>query len=308
MKNLTLSIMPSYKCNFKCEYCYLGDLIKTYKSLDLSVMNDLLLELKQQYTINHVNLYGGELSLLDQNYLQQLINIIKDNINNCGISITSNFSNENILTFCLSNNIQLNVSLNEERYNYLQTLNKIKKFSGTKLFDLAVVVLPSILNYSIPDLYKFYNELEFDVFFIQHHNSIHQQTYSISIDQFSNFLYDFICYHTNQKQNKFKIENLEILNDEDYNPNTESYLFINPDGKYCTTSFKNRIEEYILFDNLQQWQQYCETSRQLYIDKCSTCELFDKCKAEHLEILKNKDECSGLKQLLTSLKKRSILK
>ena len=35
MKNLTLSIMPSYKCNFKCQYCYLGDLIQTDNLLNL---------------------------------------------------------------------------------------------------------------------------------------------------------------------------------------------------------------------------------------------------------------------------------
>ena len=65
MKNLTLSIMPSYKCNFKCQYCYLGDLIQNDNLLNLENLESSLLELKQLYNIKNVSLYGGELSLLD---------------------------------------------------------------------------------------------------------------------------------------------------------------------------------------------------------------------------------------------------
>lgn len=307
MKNLTLSIMPSYKCNFKCQYCYLGNLIQNDNLLNLENLESSLLELKQLYNIKNVSLYGGELSLLDNVYLQHLVDLIKIKLPKSSISLTSNFSNENILTFCLLNNIKLNVSLNEERYQYSKTLQQIKKYTGTKLFDLTVVVLPSIINKHTNELYKFYNDLGFDVFFIQHHNSIHQKSYSISLDQFSKFLYDFICYHSMQSDAKFKIENLNVLNDTEFNPNTESYLFINPNGKYCTTVFKDNIEHYVTFDNLQQWQTFCEKSYQMYENSCSTCKFFNRCKAEHLETLNNDNECSGLKHLLTSLQNRSIV-
>ncbi len=308
MKNLTLSIMPSYKCNFKCQYCYLGNLIQSDNLLSLENLESSLLELKQLYNIKNVSLYGGELSLLDNVYLQRLADLIKLQLPKSSISLTSNFSNENILTFCLLNNIKLNVSLNEERYQYSKTLQQIKEYTGTKLFDLTVVVLPSIINRPINELYKFYNKLGFDVFFIQHHNSVYKKSCSISLDQFSRFLYDFICYHSMQSDAKFKIENLNVLNDTDFDPNTEGYLFINPNGKYCTTVFKNNIEQYVTFDNLQQWQTFCEKSYQTYIKSCSTCKYFNKCKAEHLETLNNNNECSGLKRLLTLLQNRSIVK
>ena len=297
MKNLTLSIMPTYMCNYNCQYCYLGGLRKDRTTLDLLTLQDRINELEKEYHISNVNLFGGELSLLDNQYLNDLVCIP-----NCKrTSLTTNLSNEDIINFCLTRNIKANVSLNEERDYYKDTLKKVQKYKKTKIIDLSVVVLPSLLNKSTKTLYKFYDNLGLDVLFIQYHKSIHNEKYNVSLKEYSDFMFNFIKEYYNHQKHNFNIENLIIYNDASYSPTKDSYLFITPDGKYSTVVFNNGVEHYIKFDTLKEWKRHCEKEMLMYKAKCFTCNMFKKCKAEHLEVLNNYGECSGLKELMAKI-------
>lgn len=289
-----LSIQPSFYCNFNCPYCYLGKLRKDESLLPLNKLEMRLKEISEKYYVRNITLYGGEISLLDKGYLQSLSNLCESICSK--ITVVSNLSNLWLVDFCDSKNYTLSISLNEERPNYIKTLNKIESLERKDNKNLSIVVLPSILNKSPESLLNFYNNIGIDIFFIQYHPSIYSETsYNISIDEYSNFLKGIIEQYFIGNYS-IKIINEDILRNKEYNPNLDGFLFINPQGNYSTVIYKDNIEEYLEFDNLRKWEECCKKEYIRYFNQCQFCEYFNHCKAEHLEVI-NKKECSGLYKL-----------
>lgn len=293
-----LSIMPSFYCNYNCNYCYLGNLRKDRKILNLNILEQKLKEISLEYNIHNTVIYGGEISLLNKDYVKSLVDVCKNN--NVIPSFVSNLSNDWLIKYCDDNNFHLSISLNKERPHYNETLNKIKTLNKQNK-DLSVVVLPSLLKKDVKELMEMYNKIGLDVLFIQYHQSNYSLisnniNYHIDINNYSNFLRNII---EEKHKNKYDINiiNEIFLNDDNYNPLASGFIFINPDGNYMTVEYINNIEYYKSFENLNDWKYFCKKEYEQYFNKCSLCELFGKCKAEHLEII-DKKECSGLYNLV----------
>ena len=298
----TLSIQPTFLCNYNCEFCYLGNLRKDKTILNLDVLKNRLEEITKEYNIKNIILYGGEVSLLDKEYIDKIMIMCKE-YTNINPSIVSNLSNDWIINYCDNNNYTLSISLNEERPYYNETLNKLKKLNRKDNKNLSIVVLPSLLKKQPLELMSFYNMLGFDVFFIQYHPSIlSKKIYNININDYSLFLKNIIDEKHNHIYN-INILNEIIIKNNEYNPMTSGCLFINPNGNYSTVVYDNHIEHFEEFDTLDKWKLFCKEDYKRYFKSCYLCELFGKCKAEHLDVLDSK-ECSGLYNLLTWYKER----
>lgn len=290
----TLSIQPSFECNYNCPYCYLGDLRKNKTLLNLNTLKYRLIEILKGYEIRNITLYGGEISLLSKDYLKSLVDMCK------GVgttpAIVSNLSNDWIIDFCEDNQLPLSISLNEERPYYKETLEKVRGLKNKHNKNLSIVVLPSLLKKDHRELMEFYSSLGIDLFFIQYHPSIHSKiSYSIAVKEFSDFLRNMIAQSRTYDYG-IKIINEEILRNPDYNPLMSGFLFITPEGKFSTVEYRSRIEHYIDFDSLEEWKEYCKKEYREYYQKCNLCKYFGKCKAEHLEIM-GEENCSGLYDL-----------
>jgi sulfatase maturation enzyme AslB (radical SAM superfamily) len=86
MNNITVSINPSYFCNFRCDFCYLtSKQLGEQKKISLSILDKRLEEISKIRNIEWIDLYGGEIGALKKNYFYQLKNVIrkyyKDKIN-----------------------------------------------------------------------------------------------------------------------------------------------------------------------------------------------------------------------------------
>ena len=74
----TVSVNPTYYCNFRCNFCYLtpaqlGDRLTTKVTTIMDRMNEI-----SNYTkITHIDLYGGEVAILPSDYLTLLITLLK---------------------------------------------------------------------------------------------------------------------------------------------------------------------------------------------------------------------------------------
>lgn len=295
-KPLQLSIIPSFYCNFNCRYCYLGDLKKDKTVLDLNILKERLIELENQYNIHHISIYGGEMSLLPNEYLLNLIDLLKD----YNISFVTNLSNIKFIDFCNQFNIPVSISLNEERDNYKNTLYNLQQLK-TK-HELAVVVLPSILDKNPKDLLDFYEKLGHDVFFIQYHPSSNNLfRYNISTKDYVEFLYHILNYHISGNYT-FEITNKIILSDSTYIPTMDSFLFINPNGNFSSIIYNNNIEQSLEFISLNEWKKHCKVEEELYFKQCNLCKYYKKCKAEHLVDFE-KPYCSGLYKIIESMEK-----
>lgn len=296
---MQLSIIPSYICNFHCNYCYLGNLTYNNKVLSIEKIKQRVNEISSKYKIDRVVLFGGEISLLNKNYIDELYNFL----NKYDLSFVTNLSQDWFINYSLCKNVHLSISLNEERPYYKETLEKIKKLRNVKNICLSVVVLPSILNKNPSELLSFYEDLGLDIIFIQYHPSIYCDVkYNITTKQFSNFLYN-ILKEKEKYEYSFTIHNEIILKDDTYKSTADNFLFINPNGNFSSIKYNEKEEEYYVeFNTLKEWESFCKEEKTWYYKKCNNCKYFGKCKAEHLINL-NKNNCSGLYNLLEKYNK-----
>lgn len=83
---IDLSITPLHFCNLNCEFCYLGRLRYAKDILDLQHIEKIL----NEYDVRILDIYGGEITLLDDQYVIQLVEMLKKYFNNEKVFITSN--------------------------------------------------------------------------------------------------------------------------------------------------------------------------------------------------------------------------
>lgn len=288
-QKLHLSIVPSYQCNYHCSYCYLGKLTNDKTLLDLNILKDRINELEKNYDIEHICLYGGEISLLDKKYINDMLYIL----GNKNIALVTNLSNDWIIDYALIHNIKLCVSLNKERPYYNETLDKLKKLKGIKNIKLSVVVLPSLINGDITSTFNEYKELGFNILFIQYHPSEYSKIkYDIGNNNFIEFVLK-MCDENKKQGYPIDIDNEIIFNDDTYSPTMNNFVFISPNGKYSSVIYEKNIEKQIFFDTIEEWETHCKNEYKEYYSKCNMCQLFNKCKAEHLIDMGNKNDCSG---------------
>ena len=297
MKKISLSIIPTYWCKTNCKYCYLGDLRKDQTTLDLQCLDNKLHQLvENDYVIDSISVYGGEISLLDEQYLIQIVKIIRSHVSNqVTIGFCTSGYNRSIFELAEYLKVRVTIPLNQERPDYKKNLQLIKQHNCS----LGVVVPPSIINTPVDQLVEFYDSLGRDVFFYQFYpSSINRSPYSFDIKQYTDFVISFINEYK-KKPRSFGLINLSEWMDKCYNPEASGFIYISPNGKWMTTGYSDCLESFVEFDTLDQWKQYCKKERLQRLIKCNACPYYDKCKAEHLVVM-GEEYCSGLKKLITS--------
>ena len=297
MKKISLSIIPTYWCKTNCKYCYLGDLRKDQTTLDLQCLDNKLHQLvENDYVIDSISVYGGEISLLDEQYLIQIVKIIRSHVSNqVTIGFCTSGYNRSIFELAEYLKVRVTIPLNQERPDYKKNLQLAKLHNCS----LGVVVLPSIINTPVDQLVEFYDSLGRDVFFYQFYpSSINRSPYSFDIKQYTDFVISFINEYK-KKPRSFGLINLSEWMDKCYNPEASGFIYISPNGKWMTTGYSDCLESFVEFDTLDQWKQYCKKERLQRLIKCNACPYYDKCKAEHLVVM-GEEYCSGMRKLITS--------
>ena len=62
---IDLSIVPLYQCNLNCKFCYLGNRRNDKSLLRIDQIKNIL----AKYDIRYVDIYGGEISILNDTYV-----------------------------------------------------------------------------------------------------------------------------------------------------------------------------------------------------------------------------------------------
>ena len=146
----TVSVNPTYYCNFRCNFCYLtpaqlGDRLTTKVTTIMDRMNEI-----SNYTkITHIDLYGGEVAILSSDYLTLLITLLKNY--HTPINIITNYSAP--VPQFLDDDITLTVSYDFDcREKHELVFNNMLKSSR----PLAVLILASreILNKNVDDMIR----------------------------------------------------------------------------------------------------------------------------------------------------------
>lgn len=296
---LTISINPTYYCNFRCDFCYLTEeQLSDKKLLPLDRLAEMLAEVSSQKQIGMVDLYGGELALVDKEYWNGLIELL----NMYGIediNLITNLSAVNEIT--TDPRVYTSVSYDfEGREQHTRVFRNMALLN--KPFSILMLAGPSLLSKDVEGMVMAFNALHnLQTVEIKPYSPNQANQYTIPYNQHEEFVKKWI----DSPNRKFELTNeyqiQEVLRGE-RNSFSDDHIYITPHGRYGVLEFDLNDNEFFLeYETLQEYFEWCkkEKARVSKNKYCSRCEYYGKCLSEHLREVKDLEEsCNGFKHLI----------
>ena len=291
----TVSINPSYFCNFSCDFCYLtpAQLADT-KKIDLDKLDKLLADIPR---IDHVDLYGGEIGALKKDYFYKLKDTIRKHYDG-EINIVTNYSM--IHEGFYDEDVCLSVSYDFEAREKHELVFKNMMISPV---PVAVLILASknVIEMDVEEMIAMLNicraitSVEIKPYSINQANAD-----AVTHRDFEWFVQKWLEAKT-PKQFQFINEDKIIASlDKEYSAFSDDHIYITPNGKYAVLEFDENDKEYFL--ELNDWGEYLQWTdkeKETISPFCKECPYFGNCLTEHYRYVDNlENSCNGYRGLL----------
>lgn len=301
MQKISLSINPIYLCNFRCKFCYLTeDQLSSKDKLDLNKLENLLLDLKNNlFEIEHVDLYGGEIGLLSEDYLNNLDKIL-EKFDNPSINVVTNLSKIN--NYFLSEHVDLSVSFDfevrEKSDLVLQNILKIKK-------NISILMLASkdLIKKNVDDMIKFFNHIEnIKSVEIKPYSSNQANNLNVLDDEFEEFIKKWINSKINKNFNFKNYDNILNSINKINNSFSDNHIYITPNGKFSVLEFDSQNNEFFLeLNSIKEYLTWADNEKLKVKNNnyCKNCEFLGTCLTEHYrEVQSLENSCNGYVNLI----------
>lgn len=293
----SVSINPTYFCNFNCDFCYLSkeQLRDRTKATHGQIMRRLE-EIDQP--ISHVDLYGGEIGLLADEYLNVLIDDIKKEYNPT-ISIITNLSA--VRDVFLRDDIELSVSYDFDAREKQQIV-LTNMMMLTRPFSVLTLASEKVINTDVDFMISTFNTLgNLKCVEIKPFSSTTHRTQKVTDLQFEEFIKEWIDNPIEKKWQFLNQDKIEECLDGTYNAFSDDHVYITPSGNFGVLDFDLLGNEYFTeltsFEQYKKWAQREKTSG--VSDICKECKYFGGCLTEHYKYVEDlKNGCNGYKGLL----------
>ncbi len=305
MNKITVSINPSYFCNFRCNFCYLtSQQLGDQKQIPLPILDKKLKEISKVRIIEWVDLYGGEIGALKKDYFYGLKDTIrkyyKDKIN-----IITNYSMLHEGFF--KDDFYLSVSYDfEAREKSDLVYNNM--FQSTVPIAILILASEKVLNMDVDEMIHKLNlcssieSVEIKPYSINQANN-----QPVTHKDFELFVKKWIESDVKKKFdfiNEGKI--IKSLNKQ-YNAFSNNHVYITPNGNFGVLEFDKNDKEYFLelksFNDYLKWAD--NEPLKNVSDICKSCKYYGHCLTEHYRYVKDlNNSCNGYKGLLDYYDKR----
>lgn len=301
-----VSVNPLYQCNFRCTFCYLTpDQLKSRTRLDLSILRDQLAEISKYKKITHIDLYGGELTLLPELYMVQLFDVIHEFYTG-SISVITNLST--IPVWLLRDDVDVSVSWDyHEREQHEKVLSNMVMLN--KPFNVLMLASEGMLGWddetiaSVVDVFDTLPKVQSVE--IKPYSTNQANTDNISFRDFELFIKRWITLNPqNSRSYTFINEDAinRVLGGNGYSW-SDDHIYITPSGEFAVLEFDRVGDEYFLpiFDWCDYMKWVMDETLLINTHKvCGQCEFRGRCLSEHLRPVLNfeSESCSGFKGLL----------
>ena len=295
----SVSINPTYFCNFNCDFCYLSkEQLNDRKTATLGVIMKRLEEIEE--SITHVDLYGGEIGLLPDEYLNKLIDDIKAEYN-CSISIITNLSA--IRDVFLRPDIDLSVSYDFDAREKEQTVftNMLKLERKFSILTLASEkVISNDVSYMISAFNSLTNLIAVE---IKPFSSTTHRQQKVTDIEFEEFIKKWIDNPIEKNWQFINQDKIEECLDGSYNAFSDDHVYVTPSGRFAVLDFdvlgNEKFTELSSFAEYRDWADR-EKDRGVS-DICRSCKYFGGCLTEHYKwvgVDPKIDSCNGYFNLL----------
>ena len=296
--SMSLSINPTYYCNFRCDFCYLTpEQLADRGKVNLSKLRSRLSEVSKAVDISHIDLYGGEIGLLHPDYFYGLKEVIRQYYQG-EININTNLSA--FPDFFRDDDIMLSVSYDfHAREKEQFVLNNMMNANK----DLAVLILasPEVIKMDVDFMIATLN-------MVANVKSVEIKPYSTNQANQHNVTHkdfeEFVIKWLENPNKNFHFENEWRIKDSldgEYNAFSDDHVYINPNGNFSVLEFDSNDNEYFL--ELNSWNDYIRWTHKEknanVSDICRSCTYFGRCLTEHYRYVKDlTNSCNGYKGLL----------
>ena len=298
MKKIKVFITTNYFCNYDCEYCYLGYLRNDSMVIDIEKLKKQLSEISVSRKIEEIIIAGGESTLLPIELIQTISHICMGYTNN--VNFVTNFANSEMAEAVSEIIGNISVSINKERPNYEDTIQKILS-SEIENISLSMVVTPSVLAMEKKKLIAELETLKRPVLFLQYSPSVYNNlAYPVANSDFEGFLKEFMAEYFKKPRN-FDLINLEGIEDcisKQEEPWQDTVVFIDPYNRYIALEYVDGREYFNEFTGIKDLEESSGRQKAFFSSKCDGCKYFGHCYAEHMKDWESCDSCCGMKGLL----------
>lgn len=295
MKPITLSLNPTYKCNFRCDFCYLTpDQLADTKRISYEKLDELMSQIP---SIKYLDLYGGEIGVIRPDVYYEYKKIIRKYYDG-EINIITNLSM--IHDYFFDDDVYLSVS-----YDFDAREKSDKVFMNMMMSEvpLAVLILasPKVLEMNVDHMIQQLNMCSaIESVEIKPYSSNQANQHHVTHKQFEDFVikwlespvkknFDFI--------NKMKIQE-SLLGT--YNAFSDDHVYITPQGKFAVLEFDKDDNEFFLeLDSYDEYLQWAENEKLSLSPICQACPYKGRCLTEHYRYVHDLDNsCNGYRGLL----------
>jgi sulfatase maturation enzyme AslB (radical SAM superfamily) len=296
---MILSINPSYYCNFRCEFCYLTEeQLSNRQTLDLSILDQRITEIKKYHDVSMADIYGGEIGLLPEPYVNAMCDLLKaqgiDDIN-----IITNLSMVNDVI--LNPDFYVTVSYDfRHREQHDRVWNNM--FQLSKPFSILILAGPDIIkddvNSMIDQLNLFQNLSSVE---IKPYSTNQANAYNIKDKEFENFVMQWIDSPVKKNFQFINEDNIRSSLNGTRNAFSNDHVYITPEGKFAVLEFDLNDREYFKsLDTIEEYIDWADNEPELNVSEiCQGCEYYGKCLTEHYRYVTTLENgCNGYKGLI----------
>jgi sulfatase maturation enzyme AslB (radical SAM superfamily) len=296
--SFTVSINPTYFCNFNCDFCYLSE--AQLKDRKRALLVDISLRLSEvNQEITHIDLYGGELGLLPDDYIDDLIEICKEHTNS--ICIITNLSA--IRPAFLREDIQLSISYDfDAREKEQIVFNNMLKLE--KPFSVLILASEKVIKNDVDFMITALNSLTnlISVEIKPYSSTTHRKQYVTDLD-YENFIKEWIDNFIPKNWLFINQEKIEECLNGNYNAFSDDHVYITPNGKFGILDFDFLgNESFVELDTFKDYIKWTEKEKKYNVSYiCRECKYFGGCLTEHYKYVAfdpKLNGCNGYYNLL----------
>lgn len=296
---MIISINPWYYCNFRCNFCYLTEQqLSDNRLLDLKILEDRLDEVLSIDTIHGVDLYGGEIGLLPEEYVEQLCHILTSrDINDINIITNLSMVNRVITNPNLYVSVSYDFDCREQHDRVWSNLLMLdRQFSILILASKDLILKDVDQMISQLNLLKNLISVEIKPYSINQSNS-----HPVSDKDFELFIQKWLKSDIEMSFEFVNENNIKKTLNGTRNAFSNDHVYITPEGKFAVLEFDLNDKEYFkTLNTILEYKEWALNEPNKNVSQiCKSCDYYGRCLTEHYRYVKDLNNgCNGYKGLI----------
>jgi sulfatase maturation enzyme AslB (radical SAM superfamily) len=296
---MILSINPTYYCNFRCDFCYLTEQqLSDRKLLPLSDLEHRIQEVLQYDVIDMVDLYGGEIGLLPEQYVNELCDLLRHyEINDINIITNLSMVNDVIKNPDLYITVSYDFDCREQHERVWNNM-----FQLDNPFSILILASKDLIKKDVDDMIMQLNLLKnLNSVEIKPYSTNQANAHNVTHRDFELFVQKWIESNVDKNFQFVNESNIQKSLSKERNAFSNDHVYITPEGNFAVLEFDLNDNEY--FKPLKSMLEYIawavDEPTKNVSQICRDCKYYGRCLTEHYRYVKTLENgCNGYKGLL----------